>query len=69
MTQIDKIHELKWNDYNQSLRKTSNYQGIQGKIICQQIGQPGKNGQIPEHPHSSKTQSGGNIKLEQTHNQ
>ena len=39
------------------------------KIICQQIGQPGRNGQIPEHPHSSKTQPGGNRKLEQTHNQ
>ena len=39
------------------------------KSICQQIGQPGRNGQIPKHPHTSKTQSGGNRKLEQTHNQ
>ena len=57
------------NYYNQSLRDTNNYQGILWKIICQQIGQPGRNGQIPEHPYSSKTQSGGNRKLEQTHNQ
>ena len=39
------------------------------KITCQQTGQPGRNGQIPKHPHTSKTQSGGNGKLEQTHNQ
>ena len=39
------------------------------KLICQQTGQPGRNGQIPKHPHTSKTQSGGNRKLEQTHNQ
>ena len=32
-------------------------------------GQPGRNGQIPKHPHASKTQSGRNRKLEQTHNQ
>ena len=32
-------------------------------------GQHGRNGQIPKHPHASKTQSGGNRKLEQTHNQ
>ena len=27
------------------------------KIICQQTGQPGRNGQIPKHPHTSKTQT------------
>ena len=32
-------------------------------------GQPGRNGQIPKHPHTSKTQTGRNRKLEQTHNQ
>ena len=37
------------------------------KNYIQQTGQPGRNGQIPEHPHASKTQSGGNRKLEQTH--
>ena len=34
----------------------SNYQGILRKILCQQTGQPGRNGQIPKHPHTSKTQ-------------
>ena len=36
--------------------------------MCQQTGQPGRNGQIPKHPHTSKTQTGRNRKLEQTHN-
>ena len=31
-------------------------------------GCPGRNGQIPKHPHTSKTQIGRNRKLEQTHN-
>ena len=39
------------------------------KIICQETGQPGRNGQIPKHPHTSKTQTGRNRKLEQTHKQ
>ena len=32
-------------------------------------GQPGRNGQIPKHPHTSKTQTGRNKKLEETHYQ
>ena len=44
----------------QPIPQRYNYQGILWKIICQQTGQPGRNGQILKHPHSSKTQSGGN---------
>ena len=39
------------------------------KNYMPKTGQPGRNGQIPKHPPSSKTQSGGNRKPEQTHNQ
>ena len=39
------------------------------KLICQQTGQPGRNLQIPKHPHTPKTQTGRNRNLEQTHNQ
>ena len=39
------------------------------KILCQQTGQPGGNGQIPRHPHTTKTQMGRNRKFQETHNQ
>ena len=39
------------------------------KIICQQTGQPGRNGQIPRHPHTTKTQMGRNRTFKQAYNQ
>ena len=39
------------------------------KIIFQQIGQPGRNGQIPRDIQTTKTETGGNRKFEQTENQ
>ena len=39
------------------------------KSICQQTEQPGRTGQIPQHPPTSKTETGRTRKLEQTHNQ
>ena len=54
MAQIDKI-------MNENGIITTNPSEIQAiireyyeKIICQQTGQPGRNGQIPKHPHTSK---------------
>ena len=46
-----------------------NYYRILRKIICQQTGQSGRNGQIPRHPYPTKTQKGINSKFEQMHNQ
>ena len=37
-------------------------------IICQHTGQPERNGKIPKHLHTTKTQAGRNRKFEQTHN-
>ena len=42
---------------------------MKNTMSCQHTGQPGGNGQIPKHPHTSQTQTGRNRKLEQTHNQ
>ena len=53
---------------NQHHRNANNYKRLLWKTICQQIGQPGRNGQIPKHPQTSKTQTGRNRKFEQTHN-
>ena len=39
------------------------------KIICQQIGQSGTNGQIIRYSHTIKTQTRINRKFEQTYNQ
>ena len=56
-------------DRSQPTSQKYNHQRILWKIICQQTGQPGRNGQIPKHPHTTKTQMGRNRKCQQTHNQ
>ena len=42
------------------LHKYKQLSGNTIKNTYQQTGQPGRNGQIPKHPHTSKTQTGRN---------
>ena len=56
-------------DHNQHHRNTNNYKTILRKTIYQQTGQSGRDGQIPGHSHTPKTQMGRNRKCKQIHNQ
>ena len=56
-------------DHNQYHRNTNKYKRILWKIICQQAGQSGRNGQIPRNLQTTNTEIGRNRNFEQTHNQ
>ncbi|EFH22011.1 hypothetical protein NEIPOLOT_02220, partial [Neisseria polysaccharea ATCC 43768] len=66
-TQIDKItnenglSQLIPQKYKQLSENTMK------KLYANKTGQPERKGQIPRHPHTTKTQMGRNRKFEQTH--
>ena len=59
---------MKWKrrDYNRQWRNTKDYKRILWTAICQQIGQPIRNGQILRIVQPSKTESRRNGKSEQS---